>query len=638
MLVLSLNQNKMQSLFRKSLATVDLVLRLTIPIVGLMVWLYFLPNVSARDLGDLGIVDAIHPIMLLSPLIIIVSFCWNLRRLQEPVLLLHLLILIFILYHSAEIISEAPRFSTTYVHIGFTEVIQRTGQSLTLLDARFSWPGFFAGAGLFTGAAGFDLAASYAEYASLFFNLAALGILYWLFRGLTDNLRLVWFALLIWYLNNWVGQDYFAPQALNFLFYITIISVVINWFKDQTSEDRSRSRRFWFGYRINRLFIRIARRNRFAYRVSYHIREFVFAVDTPNKPSNRWQRIGLVLVMIAMMSAMVGSHQLTPFFTLFALSGMILMRRTSLYGFAFVAGMLTLAWVAFMTTDYLSGHLQGIISDVGSIFSTYSENVVNRVDVSVSADRQFVLYLRVFSTVGLWGLALIGALRQGIAGRWHINAIILLTMPFVVLGLQSYGGEGLLRIQYFTLPAAAFLIGSLFYAEQDSKVSFLMTFSSIGAAIIFLVAFMFTRFGNEKMDFMAQDEFEGVHYLYDTAPESSLILAYSGNSMLSVKNVEKYKTVFFRPEWEQLTLTDIVATMQQRTDTESYIIISNSAQAYGELFEGKEDGWLNQFAQELEQSPYFSLIYENPAVHIFTLANDVPIVDPDSAIILGSSS
>ncbi|MFD5182992.1 hypothetical protein ACFWMQ_10240 [Streptomyces sp. NPDC058372] len=44
------------------------------------------------------------------------------------------------------VVEEEPRFATAWQHLGFLEYLDRAGGSAPALDARWSWPGFFAAA------------------------------------------------------------------------------------------------------------------------------------------------------------------------------------------------------------------------------------------------------------------------------------------------------------------------------------------------------------------------------------------------------------------------------------------------------------------------------------------------------------
>ena len=52
-------------------------------------------------------------------------------------------------------------------------------------------------------------------------------MLRYVFRGLTRNTRLVWLALWVFFIITWVGQDYFAPQAMAYALYLACIGLLV---------------------------------------------------------------------------------------------------------------------------------------------------------------------------------------------------------------------------------------------------------------------------------------------------------------------------------------------------------------------------------------------------------------------------
>ena len=66
-----------------------------------------------------------------------------------------------------------------------------------------------------------------ALWSPLAFNLINLVVLRYLFRGLTRNTRLIWLGLWIFFIINWVGQDYFSPQAMAYVLYLACIGLLI---------------------------------------------------------------------------------------------------------------------------------------------------------------------------------------------------------------------------------------------------------------------------------------------------------------------------------------------------------------------------------------------------------------------------
>ena len=130
-------------------------------------------------------------------------------------------------------IYEHLRFSWAWKHVGIVEFILRTGgvdPQIDSLPAYHNWPGFFGLNAWIVRESGLDSPMSYATWAPILFNLLYALALFALFRGFSADRRLVWTAVLIFELGNWVGQDYFAPQALAFFLYLVVMMILLRWF------------------------------------------------------------------------------------------------------------------------------------------------------------------------------------------------------------------------------------------------------------------------------------------------------------------------------------------------------------------------------------------------------------------------
>ena len=101
------------------------------------------------------------------------------------------------------------------------------------LDTYFSWPGFFILSAFVTQVAGYHDILQFAAWAPVFFNLIYISPLYIILNTATSDKRLIWLALWTFFITNWIGQDYYSPQGLNFFFYLTILAIMLKWFKVQ---------------------------------------------------------------------------------------------------------------------------------------------------------------------------------------------------------------------------------------------------------------------------------------------------------------------------------------------------------------------------------------------------------------------
>ena len=119
------------------------VLCIALPLGAFLLWLASLSSVDLSRMNDLGLISVFSPVTFIALAMMLISFALSLRQPKTPVLLLHLLLLIFMLYGVTTLVEQAPRFSVLYRHAGYTEYIMRTSTVDPGLDAYFNWPGFF---------------------------------------------------------------------------------------------------------------------------------------------------------------------------------------------------------------------------------------------------------------------------------------------------------------------------------------------------------------------------------------------------------------------------------------------------------------------------------------------------------------
>ena len=68
----------------------------------------------------------------------------SLQRRYTWLLGIQLVLLVLMLHGITAVLESQPRFPISWIHAGFVEFIDRTGTTVPGLDARWSWPGFFA--------------------------------------------------------------------------------------------------------------------------------------------------------------------------------------------------------------------------------------------------------------------------------------------------------------------------------------------------------------------------------------------------------------------------------------------------------------------------------------------------------------
>ncbi len=674
--------SKLQS---ASVAKIPDALGVLLPLCALLLWSISLKDVNIRQMNDLGLVSVMRPLTIIALVILLVSFCLALRQPRAPIMLLHLVLLIFILYGVTALVEEAPRFSVVYRHAGYTEYIMRTGTIAPDLDAYFNWPGFFALAAFVTQVAGYHDILSYAAWAPVFLNLIYLGPLYIIFTTATADRRLVWLALWFFYLTNWIGQDYFSPQGFNFFLYLVIIAILLKYFKVSLLPHKTTRRPLTSFFRIGKergpggtkgteddhkgsphipatalvpaeldsglgaeddhkglphipaTALVLTGLDRFSSslrgigiplrfsRVAQGFYEWLSAPDTLRTQVRPGQRVALLVSLVLIFALDVFSHPLTPFFVLASVTALVIFRRCTPRWLPILMAAMTGAWIIIMTQPFLSGHLDWVTGGFGRIIAAFTSNVASR--VVGSPEHTFIAQMRIIMTLFTWGLALLGGILRLRRGYHDVTYVLLAIAPFPLLVAQPYGGEMLLRIYLFSLPPMVFFAAALFYAKSANRTSLWMTAAIAGISIVLLGGFLFTRYGNERMDYMTHAEVDGVSYLYNIAQPNSIFIEGWDGTPWQFRDYEKYNTYSMIDTLSNAVATKdvnaIVSFIEGKKHSKAYLIFTRSQKATADATSGLPPGTLDRLETALLASGRFKLVYSNPDAQIMVFVEGV---------------
>jgi len=582
------------------------ILPAILALVAAGVWGGSLRGIDVRRMNDLGLVSVFPPSLFIALGIVLVGFCLALRRqpLNEGVLLLHVLLVIIMLYGTTALVEAYPRFEVTWRHIGFTEYIMRTGQSNGALDAYFNWPTFFILSAFTTRLAGLPNLLGLVAWAPVFFNILYLGPLLAILKAATADRRLVWLGAWFFYLTNWIGQDYFSPQAFNFFLNLTILALLLTYFA-VPHVPSSRPRAGVIGM-LRRLGAR--------WEGSTH------AGPAPIHPL---QRAALIGVVMALYVVSVASHQLTPFATLASVTALCVFNKCSARSLPVFMVVVLVTWLSFMTVPYLSGHLGGLTKSVGSLHGAVQANLTGR--LHGSPQHTFIVRIRLFMTALVWGGALLGAVRLARRRTLDPRYALVALAPFPLLILQPYGGEMLLRVYLFASPAVVFLLAALFYTRHARLTSWRLTGAVALMSAVLLVSFLFARFGNEKMDYMTTGDVNALGRLYATAKPGALLVGLTSDMPWKYKDFERYHyaTVLDLDGtqqarvFEQHDLSAILHLMHGRGGVPPYLVITRSQEAQLQLFYGLSAGQIQRLDGALVHSSKLRMIYNDGTARIF---------------------
>lgn len=538
-------------------------------------WVAVVSPLDFRQMTDVGLVSILPPAAyaLLTVLAAAFAAALRMRPLSEPLLALQLAALVFMLYGAPALFEEMPRFVTAWLHVGFADAIAETGQLFAFRDARFDWPTFFVGSAFVADAAGMDNLLPILAWVPVVQVILYLVPLYLIYRSATGDLRLVWLGLWIFAMTNWVGQDYFSPQGMNVLLMLTILAVLLTWFRRAPSGPTWQSRlqgRIPFLGSLGRRLI---------------VDPNASIEDGPEARLTDRQQIGLVAIVGLLYGFSVASHQLTPFAIMGGVIALVVFGRLRPRSLVVIMAVLVTAWITFMASTFLAGHLAGLLEEVGSPGDFAQANVAKRL---VGSDGHlFVIQARLLFTLGIWAIAFLGGLRRLLAGRLDLSLGLLAAAPFSLIMLQGYGGEMLLRIFLFSLPFMAFFMAAaVFPTPRPSSwaLSLIIVIASVGLFGGFIVS----RYGNEKVDTVSAAEFEAI--------EVAAALTEPGDTLASVNHAvplgyrdwheTRIGSLSSRIPLDQIGLMISVLPEAISDGQSGYLIITRGNAALAELFGG----------------------------------------------------
>jgi hypothetical protein len=561
-------------------------------------------------MNGLGLVSVLHPSFYVAVAVLTVTFLCALLRWQvrERVLIGLVAVLVLVLFGLTPILEAVPRFAVTWRHVGIAQAIANTGHINPHIDAYFNWPGFFVLVAALVRASGFHNAMPLAAWSPIYLNLAYLAPLLVIARSLTTSRRLVWLSIWLFYLGNWIGQDYFSPQGFTYFLYLVVIAILLRYFVTQPPDPTMGA-----PYLLRVLGIRDT------------VPEPLDAA--PARPAPR--RRALLACVVFLFAVLVPTHQLTPVAVLFAVTAIVIVEARSLGWLPPLMAAMLGAWYATGAKTFFNGHLSQILAQAGQLGAVFTQNVASRVGGDV--DHRIIADLTILAGATMWFLALVGASRLLRRDSRYRIAVGLALAPLSLLPLQTYGGEMLLRVELFALPFTAFLAAAALVGDDDEIRLHPRQSAAIGGVLlVFAGLFLFARYGNERINYFTRNETTGVRRLYALAKPGSTLIAGTGNLPWKYTQYQEhhYRTVIEMPHWSATApvtadrgpLLQDVRDSLHSSSRRSYLIIERSEEDEVDQLGYGRPGSLARFADAVAASPLFSVVYRNPDATIYSLA------------------
>jgi hypothetical protein len=467
-------------------------------VVLFALWLWSLTDVQLEKTSGWGLLPALPPAWYAAFAGTMLLYLWALlsrRRLGLGLAAVHV-VLVALLFGTTALVYEAPRYPWTYKHIGVVDYLLEHGTPDRSIDIYMNFPGFFYLAAGLHQATGIPVE-ELARWAQPFHALVAAAAVYWVVGGLSTARRVRYGAMLIYTLGDWIGQNYFAPQALAF----PVVLFVLGGMLRSVPPGKE-------GFRFERLAAR-----------------FPTApdVDLP-RPSTFWRsRPGAALLVLGFVYVAV-SHPLSPLLLLAQATAICVLLRPArpwlpVLFLAIEEGWLSLAW-PFLHTTY-------------DLFEFGLHNVT---PPQVAVTEPLPGY-----TTALWAapllmavIALLTAWGSIAAFFWRrrparvIVPLVLAAVPLVLVLGQPYGNEGIFRAYLFALPWMAFVVALQIFDEQHPWTPERRLFAWVAVVAVAVLALPANFAGEMSYRVAASDVAADVWFEGET-PKGSVLLPFASS-------------------------------------------------------------------------------------------------------------
>lgn len=579
-------------------------------LAAMLSWGLSLPLIDASRMTDVGLVSILPPLFFLSLALLAGGFSWLLSRTPAARVLpgLYLAGLVVVLHATPPLVYGTLRYSWAWKHLGIVDYIQRHGTvdpTAPFLAAYHNWPGVFFVtawiADLFD--AGPVGVASVVQFTPVVINLALIPALLWLLGRFSDDRRLLLTAAWFFVVGNWIGQDYFSPQGVTFLFYVLLLGLFLGPLRGRGHAALLRQPSF--------------------------LKRFTAIAPTdgprPAVPSCFAFTLAHTLALFLILSVVV-THQLTPLLVILAAGVLVLLGllAPSYLVFALAAEAIWLFWGA---APFVYLQLQGELASMGAL----SEATAKLASVgAVSAGRVWVVWIGRTLSAMLLLAAVTGGLRRLRLGYWDSAAAALLLAPVPLLGV-AYGGESVFRVYLFALPLIVFFAAASFFPSPSAgRYAF---FPPWLAAVFLLsaIGFLFANNGKDREYHFTAAEVAAAEWLYASAPPGSLLIEGARSYPSQFLNYENFTYLPISEENAQ-TIKEITAEpervftrwMGDPRWTQAYIIFTRSQKAYLEAGGYLHAGELDSIEKKLLASPRFVLVHMSADAKIFQLLRTEP--------------
>jgi hypothetical protein len=563
-------------------------------------WALSLPQIHVYSLGRYGLAPGLPATWYLALALLIcgaVASSWGARP-NGALTALYIAGIVAVLFATVPAITPVPHYAWVYKHIGVTRSINTYGGvNFASGDIYHRWPGFFAFAAVFSRLAGTD-PLSFAAWAEPFFALVDALLVAVVARSITRDIRVAGYAALIFTLGSWVGQAYFAPQALAYTLAFVLLLVFVRAFTSGPIQP-------W----IRRLTEKVIRREQ---------PPATFATALP------WSRPTSIAIVLALDVVIVATHQLTPYVLVLELGALTVLGVARPRWLFMAMGAITVGYLApnlgFVVHNY--GLFSGLNPTRNIQGGSWGAPHVDWLDSNAGGVLSAVLIIGMLVSA-VW-LARLGR------GSEALPLLVLASAPFGILLAQNYGGEASLRVFLFSSPwrdvLVALGIGAIARPRLRMGAALAMSFV---LAYLFVAAF----YGEEEFNAFQRGEVTASEYFYSHAPSGSVLLLSAPDfptksgprySLMAGSQAEDGLNIAGTGTFQDRPLgpaqVPAVVSLIHQYSRKGYVAFSTTEYKYANIKELTPPGQLESLERAVAASGLFRLWYSSPDTRIYELS------------------
>ncbi|QEU87163.1 glycosyltransferase [Streptomyces viridosporus T7A] len=587
-------------------------------LAALALWGYAVRHTDVSRLDDFGLVTALHPAFWAGLAVLTAGFWWTVRDPRRPGGWPAAYVLGLLLMERATqaLLYPTPLYAWAWKHDGVVEHLLTAGGLQTAdqvgdMAVYDQWPGFFAAQAALVRLLGVESAAMYMAWWPLVSSLMLLLPLLLIYRTFTEDRRLIWTAVWLFYAANWVGQDYFSPQSVAFALHLGVLAVVL--------------------------------------------RRYGRAGEAPGRQGQAvWTAVAGALVV-----AIVISHQLTPGMLVVSLLALCLVRRHRDWVPALTTVVIFLAWCLTAALPFLSAALPDMIRSVGDIGGNVATGYGTTPTGTGAVATSWAARLLSGSVLLL---AVAGIVRQRVLRHRAMPLLLVAAAPLPMLVASSYGSEMIFRVLMFLLPGAAFFAAAALLPEVRTLTAEARAVEARGAGgagadsaaaarrrparaavrgglraegplLVLLagtLAFVPSYSGKDRINYFPPEEVALVRQLFDRAAEGSTIVAANRNYPLAYASYGTIDHYWFleddRRHIDEIVKDPAATLARDMAGVErpgrAYFLLTRGQRADSEMNGQLTGAQLDRIQESVARSELFRPVAENSAGVVYELRTE----------------